>query len=238
MSISRLFFLSMILFLTACGSSGVKLESTEQAQAEQQETAINPQRQITDRSPQAKKQQVIEEPPSELDMIANRLTAVQDHLLQIKAQSAEMQLQNQALFVQLQSLKTGLFDADAATTNAKANGQQGDPEAFNSVLDQITMMANELSSQVQDGPYRVASSYTSKGQWVLIRYHRYSGETWLADQGQWNLLEESGTRTTSEYEVTVLRADKDVKGYVASRIDRISGDTWWLKQNTWQPYLN
>ncbi len=71
---------------------------------------------------------------------------------------------------------------------------------------------------------------------MLIRYHRYSGETWLADQGQWNLLEESGSTGTAEYEVRLSRADKDVKGYVAARVDRINGTVWWLKQDTWQPY--
>ncbi|WP_292959242.1 hypothetical protein, partial [Neptuniibacter sp. UBA6509] len=172
----------------------------------------------------------------QFELIGNRMTAVQDHLLQIKSQSAQLQQQNQALSIQLQSLQT---DVQALALNNEAVPVQeaAQPDAFNGVLDQITMMANELSSQVQDGAFRVVSAYTAKGQWVLIRFHRFTGETWLADKGQWNQLDESAATGTAEYEVVLLRADKDIKGYVAARINRITGESWWLKQNVWQPYL-
>lgn len=199
------------------------------------ETAVKPQRRITTQSPQKRPTQA--ETPSELAMLTGRLTVVQEQLLQLKSQTAEMQQQNQALLIHIQSIKDSLNTA-AQTPIAEENNQQANSEDFNSVLDQLTLLANELGTKVQDGPYRISSDYTAKGQWVLIRYHKYTGETWLADQGQWNLLEESGATGTSEYEVVLIRADKDVKGYVAARIDRINGDTWWLKQNTWQPFVN
>ncbi|EAR60689.1 hypothetical protein [Neptuniibacter caesariensis] len=241
MSLSRFLVLSSVLLISACNSAGVKSESSpDVAPGEQKPMEISPTRTLQTKSNTAPSTKPGElKPASQLDIIANRLTAVQDHLLQIKTQSGTLQQQNQALAVQLQALKTNLDILQASADQQQGESEQAtSPDAFNGVLDQITMMANELSSQVQDGAYRVSSTYTAKGQWVLIRFHRYTGETWLADKGQWNLLEETDGTGTAEYEVVVLRADKDVKGYVATRINRISGDTWWLKQNTWQPYLS
>ncbi|PIE25522.1 MAG: hypothetical protein CSA60_00085 [Neptuniibacter caesariensis] len=239
----RLILVSIVLLLTACTQAGVKSEANpgpDNVPPGEKPMAVSPQRTLPPGS-HAKPSPAPGDlkPASQLDIIANRLTAVQDHLLQVKTQASTLQQQNQALAVQLQALKTNIdalqMVADQQQTDAE---QVASPEAFNGVLDQITMMANELSSQVQDGAFRVASAYTAGGEWVLIRYHRYTGETWLADKGQWNLLEESTSTGTAEYEVVVLRADKDIKGYVATRINRVSGDTWWLKQNTWQPYLS
>ncbi|WP_299179567.1 hypothetical protein [uncultured Neptuniibacter sp.] len=237
MNLPRSILLLLTLCLTACNSAGVKSDTSS---ASPQEIPSSVQTAQPDSSSQAQNKADVaspEEAAGQLELIANRMTAVQDHLLQIKSQSVKLQQQNQALAMQLQSLQTALGDyvSEADTSSPESVPQ---PDAFNGVLDQITMMANELSSQVQDGPFRITSTYTAKGQWVLIRYHRYSGETWLADKGQWNLLEESDSTGTAEYEVVVLRADKDVKGYVASRVNRLNGDSWWLKQDTWQPYLS
>lgn len=222
-----------IIGLTACNATGVKPEGEMAKESADMDGTTQP-----PGSPPAPQKPLINQgdvPVDKLELIGNRMTAVQDHLLQIKSQAGQLQQQNQALSLQLQSLKTDL-QTMAVTEPSQVQAVQ-EPDAFNGVLDQITMMANELSSQVQDGAYRIASAYTAKGQWVLIRVHRFTGETWLADKGQWNQLEESGETGTAEYEVVLLRADKDIKGYVAARINRISGESWWLKQDVWQPYL-
>lgn len=202
--------LSAVL-LTACNSAGVKPQSAgddavpaeELASAERQVVTPPKQPINTAAAPAAQK-------PQQIELIANRLTAVQDHLLQIKSQAAQLQQQNQALSLQLQQLQGALSSvpqADGAAEPAAAP----DAAEFNGVLDQITMLANEMSNQVQNGAFQITSAYTAKGEWVLIRYHRYSGETWLADKGQWIRLEESTSTGTAEYDVVLLRAEQDVK---------------------------
>ncbi|WP_415897932.1 hypothetical protein ACMXYX_06120 [Neptuniibacter sp. QD72_48] len=235
MSFSKAFIVASVLVLTACNSAGVKSQSgqTEETNAGQPSISQSSQ-QAQEKSSNNSSQ---EQPSNQLGIIANRMTAVQDHLLQIKSQSSQLQQQNQELALQLQDLANEV-QALAVQPQTSTPREPVSPDAFNGVLDQITMMANELGSQVQDGAFRMVTAYTSKGQWVLIRFHRYTGESWLADKGQWNLLEESSRIGTAEYEVVLRRADKDVKGYVAARINRISGETWWLKQNTWQPYIS
>lgn len=235
MSFSRVIVLCSVLVLTACNAAGVKSEAENASNTGQ--PSVSP---PTKAVPQPTKKPAPSselQPASQLDIIANRMTAVQDHLLQLKSQAGRLQQQNQELALQLQGLAREV-QTMAVEPAESTQSEPVSPDAFNGVLDQITMMANELGSQVQDGAFRIASAYTSKGQWVLIRFHRFTGEAWLADKGQWQLLEESGRTGTAEYEVVLLRADNDVKGYVAARINRISGDTWWLKQNTWQPYVS
>lgn len=240
MASSKILIIVSVLFLTACQSQGTKPQIDESTAELGSEQSINPpasQASPTKRpAPKMAAKQSDLEPISQLDMLANRMTAVQDHLLQLKSQNGQLQRQNQELALKLQVLTNDLQSFAASASNTTPS-EPASPDAFNGVLDQITMMANELGSQVQDGAYQIASTYTAKGQWVLIRFHRYTGEAWLADKGQWNLLEESGATGTAEYEVTVLRADNDVKGYVVARINKISGETWWLKQDTWQPYV-
>jgi hypothetical protein len=46
-------------------------------------------------------------------------------------------------------------------------------------------------------------------------------------------MKESDDLSPSLYEVQILRAEKDIKGYVAARVDKKNGQTWWLKQDTW-----
>jgi hypothetical protein len=237
LKIYKSFLICLSLVLTACNAAEVKPNDADMAPGASstdtggQNAAASAQKKVM-----APTEKASNKPVDQFELIGNRMTAVQDHLLQIKSQSAQLQQQNQALSIQLQSLRT---DVQALALNNEAVPVQeaAQPDAFNGVLDQITMMANELSSQVQDGAFRVVSAYTAKGQWVLIRFHRFTGETWLADKGQWNQLDESAATGTAEYEVVLLRADKDIKGYVAARINRITGESWWLKQNVWQPYL-
>jgi regulator of replication initiation timing len=233
--VSRILLLLMTSVLSACNAAGVQPEPPVSEQAQSAKPVVKPERMVSSHSPQPQSKAT----DSELVTLTNRLTAVQEQLLQLKAQTAEMHQQNQALLIHIQSVKDQVASISQAQPDATDATSAETTEAdFNGVLDQLTLLANELGNKVQDGPFRISSAYTDKGQWVLIRYHRFTGEAWLADKGQWNLLEESGGTGTSEYEVVLLKADKDVKGYVAARIDRINGDTWWLKQDTWQPFVS
>ena len=237
MNIMKSMILLCTVLVTACNSAGVKSDAAAPV------AATNPNSSAQQSSAPVQSQQSAQPVAAEgasnkqIELIANRVTAVQDHLLQLKAQNSELQLLNQSVLQSLSGLKTDIETLSSAAPAESEGEEPTDPAALNAVLDQITMMANELGTQVQDGAYRVVTSYTAKGQWVLIRFHRYTGETWLADQNQWHALEELVPTSTSEYDVVLLRADKDVKGYVAARIDRLSGETWWLKQNTWQSFI-
>lgn len=235
MNIMKSMILLCTVLVTACNSAGVKSDAAAPT------AAPNPSAQQSSAPVQTQQPAQSVEPEAvnnnQIELIANRVTAVQDHLLQLKAQNSELQLINQSVLQSLSGLKTDIETLSAVVPAESERGEPVDPAALNAVLDQITMMANELGTQVQDGAFRVVSSYTAKGQWVLIRFHRYTGETWLADQNQWHPLKELAKTNTSEYDVVLLRADKDVKGYVAARIDRLSGETWWLKQDTWLSFI-
>lgn len=231
----QILFLLSTLMLTACNSTGVKSEAPEPSVENTTEAAVKPERRVTTKPMQPQSGEPVQK-QSDMAVLNGRLTAVQEQLFQLKTQAAEMQQQNQALFIHIQSIKNALMANKSAATD-ESDQKQLDVEAFNGVLDQLTLVANQLGNSVQDGQFKITSAYTSKGQWVLIRYDRFTGQSWLADQGQWNLLEESGATGTSDYEVVVLRADNDVKGYVAARLDKINGDAWWLKQDIWQPFV-
>ncbi|UTW13592.1 hypothetical protein [Marinobacterium rhizophilum] len=172
-----------------------------------------------------------------LDTLANRLTLVQEQLIQIKAQGADLSVQSETALARLQMLTGTPARGGDAGADVTASPEAA-PEQLASLIDQLSQIANELSLAAVGDRYRIAADYTDGGQWVLIRYDRFTGESWLADQGSWQPLLESGALESSDYEIQLsgARADKDIKGYVAARLDRRTGDSWWLKQNTWQKF--
>ncbi|WP_020683449.1 hypothetical protein [Marinobacterium rhizophilum] len=172
-----------------------------------------------------------------LDTLANRLTLVQEQLIQIKAQGAELSEQSNTALARLQMLSSDASQAGAEDGGASdAPSVSAAPEQLAGLIDQLSQIANELSLSGVGDRYRIAADYTGAGQWILIRYDRFNGESWLADQGAWQPLLETVPLERSEYEVQLTRADNDIKGYVAARLDRRNGDSWWLKQDTWQKF--
>lgn len=174
---------------------------------------------------------------SVLDAIAQlegRFTAMQEQVLNVRSQSARQLEQLQSLQLQLNLLSQELKSSVRQDANDDAEPGVNIQDELALLLDQMARMAGDVSMQVQDGNFRFVSCYTQAGQWILIRYDRFSGESWLADQGQWLPLQEVGEQPASVYEVTLERADSDSKGFVAARLDRQTGQTWWLKQNSWQ----
>ncbi len=174
---------------------------------------------------------------SVLDAIAQlegRFTAMQEQVLNVRSQSARQLEQLQSLQLQLNLLSQELKGSVRQDGNDDAESEVNIQDELALLLDQMARMAGDVSMQVQDGNFRFVSCYTQAGQWILIRYDRFSGESWLADQGQWLPLQEVGEQPASVYEISLERADSDSKGFVAARLDRQTGQTWWLKQNSWQ----
>ncbi|MDO6455379.1 hypothetical protein Q4583_17310 [Neptunomonas phycophila] len=168
----------------------------------------------------------------QINYLSGQLLTLQEQVIQIKADTAELRRNAQILLARLEMLNNQTVPSNGASNAASANvGPSLSPQN----VEQLTAQLNNLLAQTQSS-YELVSGYTAKGQWVLIRYDRFSGETWLADQNRWNLLEESTDILPSLYEVQVHRADKDIKGYVAARIDQKTGQTWWLRENTWQNF--
>ncbi|SFG95173.1 hypothetical protein [Neptunomonas qingdaonensis] len=184
-------------------------------------------------APEPVKQQVpVAAKPARTDNIeylSGQLSTMQEQIIQIKADTFELKQTSQILLARLQMLanKSGesVATGEEAGTGVASTTEKPD-------LDQLTARLNTLLKR-SDAQYQLASGYTAKGEWVLIRYDRLTGESWLADQGRWNLLNESEEVIPSVFSIQLLRADKDVKGYVVARIDQITGQSWWLKQDTW-----
>ncbi len=170
-----------------------------------------------------------------LDTLANRLTLVQEQLIQIKAQGAALSVQSETALARLQML-SGATESGSGAEAGTASDPAAAPEQLASLIDQLSQIANELSLASVGDRYRIAADDTGTVQWILIRYDRFTGESWLADQGAWQPLLESGPLESSDYEIQLTRADRDIKGYVAARLDRRTGDAWWLSQNTWQKF--
>ncbi len=218
---SRLLLLAGVIALAGCTATAVQPQAAAAAAAEQSQA-------------QAESDARAEQLQKDVTTIGGRMTALQDRLLQLSSQTALLQEQGQRVLRQLQQIRAQ--QAAPVADDQAPDRDAGQEAALGDAMDQVTNMINDLTLQMETGSYRISSTYTDEGKWVLIRYDRFTGQSWFADQGQWIDLADMEQLPPSEYEVVLLRADKDVKGYVATRLDRQSGQTWWLKQNSWQSY--
>lgn len=198
-------------------------EPSEAEVSAQQTTAPDPIAQNTPVAPRPARTDNIE-------YLSGQLSTMQEQIIQIKADTFELKQTSQVLLARLQMLANTSGQAVATAEESAADNNV--PMAEKPDLDQLTARLNTLLKR-SDAQYQLASGYTAQGEWVLIRYDRLSGESWLADQGRWNLLQESEKVLPSVFSIQLLRADKDVKGYVVARIDQISGQSWWLNEDTW-----
>jgi len=169
----------------------------------------------------------------QVNYLSGQLLTMQEQVIQIKADTSELRQNAQVMLARLEMLNNqSAPPSDKGNVGVSSVQQQ--PLTPQSV-DQLTAQLNSLLAQTQSN-FELVSGYTAKGQWVLIRYDRFTGETWLADQNRWKELDESDALAPSLYEVQVHRADKDIKGYVAARIDQKTGQTWWLRESMWQNF--
>lgn len=172
---------------------------------------------------------------NQLDQLSGRLALMQEQLIQLKTSGDKQAEMSRILLTLLQQLsQTG----SGASTPQESGSPVDDVASaqIDAAIGQLMQAVNQIGLADVTDSFAVASAYTAKGVWVLVRYRIDTGETWLADQGNWVLLEEEGSLPVSSYAVQLQRADQDLKGFVAVRIDRQSGDSWWLNDRRWQVY--
>lgn len=167
-----------------------------------------------------------------LETMSSQLFGLQDQLLGLKRQSLEQGQALQSLQVQNTALR-GLLTAMAPDGKDQLLSAESPPAVgsfeLEALMDQLAVM------QTNSGElFNISSCYTPSGRWILIRYSVETGKAWLADNGQWAELIDLTPIEFANYRVVVEPARQDTKGYVAARVDRETGKTWWLKQDTWQ----
>ena len=170
----------------------------------------------------------------QLEQVNGRITLLQEQVLELKVQNSAVAERVQLLLTQFQ-----LLAQEVKRSAGTADGQepQADVAEMMQRLDQQLIELQQIAPELGGGdPFKLAACYTAKGQWVLIRYNRFSGESWISADNSWQPLDEEFTPSISSYEVQLLRANGDVKGYVAARIDQNNGDAWWLNRNMWIKY--
>ncbi|WP_207062009.1 hypothetical protein [Motiliproteus sp. SC1-56] len=185
----------------------------------------------------------LEESQARLDALDERFVLLQEQLLQANRQLDTLAQRSQQQLVALQRVQ--MLQASAAKAEAE-NAASGDSSA----LDQLTelvfrleqLSANEDGGQAAQLPlgdalgFEIVSAVTHQGQWVILKYDEITGLTWNALDGGWVEVGEPEPLENSRYQVLLRPSRTDVKHYVAARLDRKTGQTWWLKNNRWEPF--
>ncbi|WP_432472703.1 hypothetical protein [Amphritea sp. HPY] len=170
----------------------------------------------------------------QFETLNSRITLLQEQVLGLKVQNAAVAEKAQLLLNQFQVL------AQNIGREGVKQESENSPQQLELLLSRLDRQLVELQQAAPDlgvgNPFLLATCYTAKGKWKLIRYNRFSGESWISADTNWQPLNEELTPAISSYEVQLLRANGDVKGYVAARIDQNTGDTWWLSGETWVKY--
>ncbi len=170
---------------------------------------------------------------AQFEQLNGRITRMQEQFLELKVQNSAVAERVQLLLTQFQVLAQAVKQTPTEVTQAPA----ADTSEMMQRLDQQLVELQQLAPEFGGGdPFKLATCYTAKGQWVLIRYNRFSGESWISAAATWEPLSEELTPSISSYEVQLLPANGDVKGYVAARVDQNSGETWWLNRKAWVKY--
>ena len=176
---------------------------------------------------------------NQIDQLMGRLTLVQEQVINQRSVAQQQLELSQAILQRVQLMtNTALIDqSNSAGAQSAAANQQS--EQLDVALNQLLQIANEMqvnsAQPSQDAPWGVVSAVTNKG-WILIRYRMDTGESYIAEKGGWTLLQEESAPAAGAYNLQVERRDTDSKGYVAVRLNRATGNTWWLNDRTWQAY--
>ncbi len=167
--------------------------------------------------------------PDDISRLQAQVTALQEQLIKVTSDTGAILKLSQILIANNQ-----VQTASSSATDSKANNKKAARNSSGSLKKVLQKLEDIAPNSL--GAFGIVSSYTAGKQWVLIRFNRQTGETWLADNSGWNALSEIEELEISQYDVHLIRADQDKKGYVASRIDRRTGDTWWLNKKQWVVY--
>lgn len=167
------------------------------------------------------------------DRLDGRLVLLQGQILELKRSLEQVGNQSQMILSRLQLL-TG---SGASSQGQQEHDNSGGNEQMDAAIAQLMSMLNSMGSSAGGGgPFQIATTYTNKGDWILLKYRTDTGESWIAANGGWQALNDRSPLPESDYRITVERADKDLKGYVAVRVDEQTGNSWWLKDKQWNPY--
>lgn len=213
--------------LTGCNAASV------------QPAAPQPQAEIVQESAPSK---AVAEQQAEFEKLNGRITLLQEQFMELKLQNTSVAERVQLLLTQFQLLAQEVKRAAAqmpggALNQAAEDAARDDMTGLMQRLDQQLLELQQIAPELGGGvPFQLVTAYTARGQWVLIRYNRFSGESWISANGNWQPLAEEQSPAISAYEIQLLPANGDVKGYVAARIDQNSGDSWWLNRDTWVKY--
>ncbi len=167
--------------------------------------------------------------PDDISRLQAQVTALQEQLIKVTSDTGAILKLSQILIANNQ-----VQTASSSATDSQANNKKTARNSSGSLKKVLQKLEDIAPNSL--GAFGIVSSYTAGKQWVLIRFNRQTGETWLADNSGWNALSEIEELEISQYDVHLIRADQDKKGYVASRIDRRTGDTWWLNKKQWVVY--
>lgn len=172
-----------------------------------------------------------------IDQLSGRLTLLQEQVIQLKGLSQQQAELGQAMLSRLQLLTEARErSGSSGGEDSLAPGLELAGDQLDVAIAQLMQTLNTLEGGAGGEPFALATAYTAKGAWILLRYRTDSGESWIADGGRWTALQEEGSLPASRYRIDMLRADQDVKGYVAVRIDQQTGQSWWLNDRRWQVY--
>lgn len=236
MRITRLGSLLLTVLLAGCNATSQTLPQGEPVLVERGEQATGGPEQAPARPVEA---QTAPAMPSQnqFDQLSGRLTLMQEQLLQLRSDNQLLMEQNKMVLNRLQLITSSVTMAAPSADQQNVAPSSGGSEQLDMAIGQLMQVLNEVDNPaVQGGEYSIATTYTRNGDWILLRYHRSSGATWLADSGEWSELQEQQAPEQGSYQVLVHRADQDRKGYVAVRVDGVSGRSWWLNDTRWQEY--
>lgn len=239
--IRGLFLFLLMGLLTGCVGSNTQAQSPLPAvETASESNDQEPVAEISDQSERRVEQVVIERETSnisnQIDQLMGRLTLVQEQVIRQQTLSQKQMELSQAILQRVQLItETALIDESKPQTQESVQQAQ----QLDAALNQLLQVANEMQlngSGTESGNlWGVASTVTAKG-WVLIRYQKNSGQSWIAEKGNWTPLTDQSSPAAGDYLIQIERRDTDSKGYVAVRLDQKSGDTWWLNDRTWQAY--
>ncbi len=238
--------LAITALLAGCNGANVQPGGTVDQQSFPAEPAIDaagqPVMQASQTVPQATAPVSTAPPQMEaLENINNRITLLQEQILQLKVQNGGLAERSQLLLTQFQVLAQNVKMAGRGLGGQQNSaGQQApasDVDQLIGRLDQQLMALEQLAPALGGGnAFRLATTYSAKRKWILVRYNRLTGESWISEGGSWEPLADDFQLPISEYEIQIKSAGGDAKGYVAARIDNNNGDTWWLNNQQWVSY--
>ncbi|MCW8886297.1 MAG: hypothetical protein OQK12_13755 [Motiliproteus sp.] len=180
--------------------------------------------------------------------VEQRITLMQEQVIKLNQQMQAVQQRNLQLLQAMQQMQMQQQSQQRAKQVSADENEQPAQSQDNELTQILSRVEQQLADQaggqaaggyassVNANGFKLVSAYTPKGQWVIFKYDEATGLSWIATDGSWAEINELEHIPASVYQVILRPAAGDIKGYVAARIDRETGQTWWLKGNSWEPF--